>query len=90
MKCVKYDHEFAQDLRDKTGGGTSQVETFLQTISIPRVIPRAGKGRKSTSAEVGGQESGSHVESDRAPGGSSMGLRRSTRQKLPKDYVESE
>lgn len=71
MKCVKYDHEFAQDLRSKSTG-----EVVPQT--------KAKNTKKRVKVQDSDSDSGSGSVKLDFPSGSSSGVRRSARQPHPR------
>jgi hypothetical protein len=73
MKCVKYDHEFAQDLRSNSSGGVASQTKAKNTKKKVKV-------QDSDSASASDSAS---VEFD-LPSGSSSGVRRSARQPHPR------
>lgn len=73
MKCVKYDHEFAQDLRSKSTGGV-----------VPQTKAKNTKKRVKVQDSDSDSDSGSGSVKLDFPSGSSSGVRRSARQPHPR------
>lgn len=71
MKCVKYDHGFAQDLRGKSTGGV-----------VPQT--KAKNTKKRVKVQDSDSDSGSGSVKLDFPSGSSSGVRRSARQPHPR------
>ena len=75
MKCVEYDQEFAEYLRNKSKVGVNQEEKGKsKAVSQPKTTTK----RKRGSADLEGEE---RAKIDDAHGESSSALRRSTRRR---------
>ena len=85
MKCVKYDHEFAQDLRDKVKSGVSQKSNGE---SRTRASKQNNQERKRSADHLDDNtvlDSDSNVEfGPSIASGSSSDIRRSARHAHPK------